>query len=50
MASFRDAQAFYAEGAYDQAIVRYEEVLQVRSRLLDTQKISVSVGAEHFPC
>ena len=49
VASFRDAQAFYAEGAYDQAIVRYEEVLQVRSRLLDTQKISVSVGAEHFP-
>ena len=49
VASFRDAQSFYAEGAYDQAIVRYEEVLQVRSRLLDTQKISVSVGAEHFP-
>ena len=49
VASFRDAQAFYAEGAYDQAIVRYEEVLQVRSRLLDTQKISVSVGSEHFP-
>lgn len=49
VASFRDAQAFYAEGAYDQAIVRYEEVLQVRSRLLDIQKISVSVGAERFP-
>ena len=49
VASFRDAQAFYAEGAYDQAIVRYEEVLQVRSRLLDIQKISVSVGAESFP-
>lgn len=49
VASFRDAQAFYAEGAYDQAIVRYEEVLQVRSRLLDTQKISVSVGSESFP-
>ena len=49
VASFHDAQAFYAEGAYDQAIVRYEEVLQVRSRLLDTQKISVSVGSESFP-
>ena len=49
VASFRDAQAFYAEGAYDQAIVRYEEVLQVRSRLLDTQKILVSVGSESFP-
>lgn len=49
VASFRDAQAFYAEGAYDQAIVRYEEVLQVRSRLLDIQKISVSVGSERFP-
>ena len=48
VASFRDAQAFYAEGAYDQAIVRYEEILQVRSRLLDTQKISVSVGSESF--
>ena len=48
VASFRDAQAFYAEGAYDQAIVRYEEVLQVRSRLLDTQKILVSVGSESF--
>ena len=41
--SFQEAQRFYAEGAYDQAIVQYEDVSRVRSRAMDTERIHVTV-------
>ena len=47
--SFQEAQRFYAEGAYDQAIAQYEAVTQVRSRALDASGILVSVGEDEFP-
>jgi len=47
--SFQEAQRFYAEGAYDQAIAQYEAVAQVRSRALDASGILVSVGEDEFP-
>jgi len=49
VASFGEAQRFYAEGAYDQAIERYEEVSQVRSRILDAERIQVTVGEDGYP-
>ena len=47
--SFHKAQRFYAEGAYDQAIEEYATVSEVRSKVLDTRDIEVSVGEENFP-
>ena len=47
--SFQEAQRFYAEGAYDQAIVQYEAVSRIRSKTLDTAGIQVTVGEEVFP-
>ena len=47
--SFQEAQRFYAEGAYDQAIVQYEAVSRIRSKTLDTEGIQVTVGEEVFP-
>ena len=47
--TFREAQRFYAEGAYDQAITRYEAVLHVRSRALEVESIRVAVGEEEYP-
>ena len=47
--SFQEAQRFYAEGAYDQAIPQYEAVSRIRSRALDTRSIQVAVGEEEFP-
>ena len=47
--SFGEAQRFYAEGAYDQAIERYLQVSQIRSRILDAQSIQVTVGEETYP-
>ncbi|MDP6984509.1 MAG: hypothetical protein QGG05_15660, partial [Candidatus Latescibacteria bacterium] len=44
--SFQEAQRFYAEGAYDQAIAQYEAVSEVRSRALKTGTIQVTVGEE----
>ena len=49
VALFEEAQQFYAEGAYDQAISQYEHVAQVRSRILDTQAIQAMVGEESYP-
>ena len=49
VASFGEAQRFYAEGAYDQAIERYEEVSRVRSRILDAERIEVTVGEDRYP-
>ena len=49
LTSFSEAQRFYAEGAYDQAIAQYEAVSQVRSRVLDAENIQVTVGEEEFP-
>ncbi len=49
LSSFSEAQRFYAEGAYDQAIAQYEAVSQVRSRVLDAESIQVTVGEEEFP-
>lgn len=49
IASFTEAQRFYAEGAYDQAIDRYREVSVVRSRVLDAETIQVVVGEDHYP-
>ena len=49
IASFTEAQRFYAEGAYDQAIDQYRAVSAVRSRVLDAQTIQVSVGEELYP-
>ncbi|MCX8214301.1 MAG: tetratricopeptide repeat protein, partial [SAR202 cluster bacterium] len=47
--SFHEAQRFYAEGAYDQAIAQYEAVSRLRSRALNTRSIQVAVGEEQFP-
>jgi TolA-binding protein len=47
--SFHEAQRFYAEGAYDQAIAQYEAVSRLRSRALNTGSIQVAVGEEQFP-
>ena len=47
--TFREAQRFYAEGAYDQAVTRYEAVLHVRSRALEVGTIRVAVGEEEYP-
>lgn len=49
VASFQEAQRFYAEGAYDQAIVKYTAVTRVQSKVLDVQNIEVMVGEERFP-
>ncbi len=49
IASFTEAQRFYAEGAYDQAIDQYRDVSAVRSRVLDAQTIQVSVGEALYP-
>lgn len=46
---FGEAQSFYAEGAYDQAIVEYDAVSRVRSRVLDTQALQVTVGEASYP-
>jgi len=42
--SFGEAQRFYAEGAYDQAIERYEQLSLIRSRILDAEKVEATVG------
>ena len=47
--SFGEAQRFYAERAYDQAIEGYLQVSEIRSRILDTQSIQVTVGEETYP-
>ena len=47
--TFREAQRFYAEGAYDQAITKYEAVLHVRSRALEVESIRVAVAEEEYP-
>ena len=47
--SFQKAQRFYAEGAYGQAIEEYNAVSQVRSKVIDTAGIEVSVGEENYP-
>ena len=49
VASFQEAQRFYAEGAYDQAIVEYTTVTRVQSKAIDVQNIEVMVGEERFP-
>ena len=49
IASFAEAQRFYAEGAYDQAIDQYHDVSAVRSRVLDAKTIQVLVGEESYP-
>ena len=46
---FGEAQRFYAEGAYDQAITHYDAVSRVRSRVLDTQLLDVTVGEASYP-
>ncbi|MBT5060444.1 MAG: tetratricopeptide repeat protein [Gemmatimonadetes bacterium] len=46
---FGEAQRFYAEGAYDQAISQYDAVSKVRSRVLDTQSLDVTVGEASYP-
>ncbi len=49
VSTFREGQRFYAEGAYDQAITKYEAVLRIRSRALDVEGIQVAVGDDEFP-
>ena len=49
VASFQEAQRFYAEGAYDQAIAEYTAVTRVQSKVLTVQNIEVVVGEERFP-
>lgn len=46
---FAEAQRFYAEGAYDQAIAQYGAVSRVRSRVLDAKAIAVDVGGASYP-
>ena len=49
VSSFQEAQRFYAEGAYDQAIDEYTDVSRVRSRVLAVDQVQVVVGEESFP-
>ena len=49
VASFQEAQRFYAEGAYDQAIVEYTAVTRVQSKALAVAHIEAIVGEERFP-
>ncbi len=49
VSSFQEAQRFYAEGAYDQAIDEYTDVSRVRSRVLAVEQVQVVVGEESFP-
>ncbi len=49
VSSFQEAQRFYAEGAYDQAIDEYTDVYRVRSRVLAVDQVQVIVGEESFP-
>ena len=46
---FAEAQRFYAEGAYDQAIDGYHGVVGVSSRVLDAASIAVEVGDATYP-
>ena len=48
-ASFAEAQRFYAEGAYDQAVQTYRSVSEIESRVLNASAIQVIVGEEFFP-
>ncbi|MEW6750445.1 MAG: tetratricopeptide repeat protein [Candidatus Latescibacterota bacterium] len=48
-AAFDQGQRFYASGAYDQAIERYEHVATSRSELLDEKAIRVGVGDVDAP-
>lgn len=47
--SFSEAQRFYAEGSYSQAIEAYDKVARVRSQVLDAQSIIVEVGEASYP-
>jgi tetratricopeptide (TPR) repeat protein len=47
--AFAEAQRFYAEGAYDQAIEVYADVAQIRSRVLETKSVQVEVAEESYP-
>ena len=49
VSSFQEAQRFYAEGAYDQAIAEYSEVSRVRSRVLEVDRVQVVVDEESYP-
>ena len=49
VSSFQEAQRFYAEGAYDQAIAEYGEVSRVRSRVLEVGQVQVLVDEESYP-
>ena len=49
VSSFQEAQRFYAEGAYDQAIDEYTDVSRVQSRVLDVGQVQVVVDEESYP-
>ena len=44
LSTFQAGQSFYSEGAYDQAIEKFEDISSVRSLLLDDSDIVVVVG------
>ncbi len=44
LSTFQAGQSFYSEGAYDQAIEKFEDISSVRSMLLDDSDIIVVVG------
>jgi len=46
---FDQAQKFYASGAYDQAIEKYEEISRLKSRFLRFDRIEVEVGEIRTP-
>jgi tetratricopeptide (TPR) repeat protein len=46
---FAEAQRFYAEGAYRQAIDTYDRVAGVQSRVLESKLIIVEVGEASYP-
>jgi len=48
-AAFEQGQRFYASGAYDQAIERYELVAESSSGLLDEKAVRVAVGQVDAP-
>lgn len=49
LATFSHAQRFYASGAYDQAIEKYEEIAASESRFLDTRDIRVEAAGIEAP-
>ncbi len=49
IAEFRAGQRFYTSKAYDQALEKYQEVYNMESRFLDSDKVIEEIGAMRSP-